>query len=148
MNRRGDGKDIAQLVVYNSGRKGVRDVDLAEACGFTVEQMYGRIGHKLLLLARSSWFELQPAKGSSDQGDARPVIVFTLSGVIMMSAWLGTERALEFGTEILPLLKMRHRASKNKRRRPRRVNAPSRQAKYQRGLAGLQAAVSARKGGA
>lgn len=146
MNRRGDGKDIAQLVVYNSGRKGVRDVDLAEACGFKVEQMYGRLGHKLLMLARSSWFELQPAKSSRD--DARPVIVFTLSGVIMISAWLGTERALEFGTEILPLLKMRHRASKNKRRRPRRVNDPPRQAKYQRRLAGMQAEVSARKGGA
>lgn len=142
-----DGEDIAQLVVYNSGRKGIRDADLAEVCGFTAEQMYGRLGHKLLQLARSSWFELQPAK-SSDQRDDRPVIVYTLSGVIMITAWLGSERALEFAIAILPLLKIRRRASKNKQRRPRRVNDPSREAKYQRRMAGLQAKVAARKSGA
>lgn len=140
MNRRSGDKDIAQLTVYHHGRKGVRDADLANACGCTLEQMYGRLGHKLLLLARSSWYELRPAK--SGQGEARPVTVFTLSGVIMIAAWLGSDRALNFATDILPLLKMRQRASKNKQRRPRRVNDPTRQERYERAQARLQAQVS------
>jgi hypothetical protein len=142
MNRRSGGPDLAELIVYNSGRKGIRDADLAQACGFTVEQMYGRLGHKLLMIARSSWFELQPAKYSGAQGEPRPVIVFTLSGVIMISAWLGTERALEVAIAILPSLRLRQRSSKNKRRRPRRVQHPSRQARYQRALARLQEVAS------
>lgn len=142
MDRRSGGQELAELIVYNSGRKGIRDADLAQACGFTVEQMYGRLGHKLLMIARSSWFELQPAKYIGAQGEPRPVIVFTLSGVIMISAWLGTERALEVAIAILPLLRLRQRSSKNKRRRPRRVNDPSRQTKYQRVLARLQDVVS------
>jgi hypothetical protein len=104
--------------------------------------MYGRLGHKLLMIARSSWFELQPVKNSGAQGESRPIIVFTLSGVIMISAWLGTERALEVAIAILPLLRLRQRSSKNKKRRPRRIDDSSRQAKYQHGLARLQDVVS------
>lgn len=138
MNRRDGGKDIAQLIVHNTGRKGVRDADFAAGCGFTVKQMYQRLGQKLLMIARSSWFELQPEKRSGTQGDARPVIVFTLSGVIMISAWLGTERALQFAMTIVPLLKTRRRSSKNRKRRPPRQHEPSRQASYSKVFAKLQ----------
>lgn len=138
MNRHDGGKGIAQLIVHSSGRKGVRDADFADRCGLTVKQMYGRLGQKLLTLARSSWFELQPDKRSGDRADARPVIVFTLSGVIMISAWLGTGRALEFAMAVVPMLKTRRRSSKNRKRRPPRKDDPARQAIYERVLAKLQ----------
>ncbi len=104
--------------------------------------MYRRLGQKLLKLARSSWFELQPEKGSSDEAQSRPMIVFTLSGVIMICAWLNTERALDAGMGLAPLLKNRRRASKNKERRPRRSNDPPRQAKYQSASARLRVEVA------
>ena len=133
---------MADLIVHHRGRKGVKDAHFAAECGFTAEQMYRRLGEKLLKLARSSWFEMQPEKRGGETGESRPMIVFTLSGVITMCAWLGTDRALETGMALAPLLKNRHRASKNKERRPRRVNDPVRQEKYLSAAARLQAEVS------
>jgi hypothetical protein len=139
MNSRRGGKHLAHLVIHHRGRKGVKDAALAEACGFTeVEQMYRLLGRKLLLLSRSCWFELQPDRRNSGKDQAYPVNVFTLSGVIMITTWLATERALKVGMALVPLLGTRRRASKNKQRRPRRAADPPRQAKYQSALARLQ----------
>lgn len=128
---------LEHLIIHNRGRKAVRDVDLACQFGLTVEQMYARLGHKLLMFSRSSWFEVQPEKQRG--AHSRPVIAFTLSGVIMVSASLGMEHALAAGMELLPLLKTRRRSSKNKQRRARRAHDPSRQSQYERVFATLQA---------
>jgi hypothetical protein len=137
--RRASSTHLAHLVVHHRGRKGVKDAALARECGFTeVQQMYRLLGQKLLLLARSCWFELRPEKRAGDEDQQRPVIVFTLSGVIMVTTWLATERARNVGMTLAPLLTTRRRASKNKQRRPRRMNDPPRQTKYQRALARLQ----------
>ena len=130
-------EDLERLIIHNRGRKAVRDEDLAGQFGLTVEQMYRRLGRKLLLFSRSSWFEVQPEKGSVTH--PRPAVAFTLNGVIMLSASLRMERALAAGTAIVPLLKTRRRSSKNRERRPRRVQDPSRQAAYEQVFAKLQA---------
>lgn len=130
-------EDIERLIIHNGGRKAVRDEDLARQFGLTVEQMYRRLGRKLLLFSRSSWFEVQPQKGSVTR--SRPAVAFTLNGVIMVSASLGMEQALTAGMAIVPLLKTRRRSSKNRQRRPRRVHDPSRQAMYETVFARLQA---------
>lgn len=142
--RREPAEDIAHLIIHNRGRKAVRDEDLAQRFGLTVEQMYRRLGRKLLLFSRSSWFEVQPEKRAqnSKSGHSRPAIAFTLSGVIMVSASLGMEHALAAGMAIVPLLKTRRRSSKNRRRRSRRANEPERQAQYQKVFATLQVEMS------
>lgn len=132
-------EDLGQLVIHNRGRKAVRDDDLARCFGLTVEQMYRRLGRKLLLFARSSWFEVLPEKGSVTH--LRPAVAFTLSGVILVSASLGSERALTAGRAIVPLLKTRRRSSKNRRRRPPRRDDPARQARYANVFARLQMAL-------
>jgi len=138
MNCRGGKAYLAHLVVHHRGLKGVKDADLAEECGFSeAQQMYQQLGQKLLKLTRSCWYELRTNKRGADEGQARPTYVFTLSGVIMVTAWLATERALEVGMALAPLLRTRRRASKIKQRRPRRANDPVRQAKYERAVAGL-----------
>lgn len=133
MKRRRHGGRRSPLIVHYRGRKGVKDETLAKRCGFTdVEQMYRVLGQKLLLLPRSCWFELPPAKRSGKEQDpARPVMVFTLSGVIMVAAWLATECALEVSIALAPLLRTRRRASKNKQRRPSRADDPKRQTQYE-----------------
>jgi hypothetical protein len=123
-------------LIHNRGRKAMRDEDLARHFGLTAEQMYRRLGRKLLLFARSSWFEVLPEKGSKVH--VRPALAFTLSGVILVSAALGMERAVEAGMAIVPLLKTRRRSSKNRERRPRRAQDPSRQARYARAFERLQ----------
>lgn len=130
-NRRPSSSDFAHLIIHNRGRKGVKDADLAHACGFTVQQMYRRLGQKLLKLTPSCRFELRSGRHDSDGDQGRPVYAFTLSGVIMIMTWLGTDRALDVGTALVPLLEVRRRASKNKQRRPRRQDDPPRQTKYQ-----------------
>lgn len=152
MNRRGgkplsrkraSSKHLAHLVVHHQGLKGVKDAALAEKCGFKeVREMYRRLGQKLLLLSRSCWFELNTNKRGSDDHRSRPEYVFTLSGVIMITIWLATQRALEVGMAFAPLLTTRRRASKNKLRRPRRENDPRRQARYQSALDRLHLARS------
>jgi hypothetical protein len=129
-------EDLARLIIHNRGRKAVRDEDLAPCFGFTVEQMYRRLGRKLLLFARSSWFEVLPEKGSATH--LRPAVAFTLSGVILVCASLGSERALMAGMAIIPLLKTRRRSSKNRKRRPPRKDDPRRQAIYANVFAQLQ----------
>lgn len=137
------GKHLAHLIVHHRGRKGVRDAELARECGFTEAwQMYRQLGQKLLLLSRSCWFELRPEKPGSDENRPRPVYIFTLSGVMMITAWLATERALNVGRALASLLGTRRRASKNRQRRPRRADDPSRQRKYQSSLARLELASS------
>lgn len=128
--------DLEHLIIHNRGRKAVRDDNLARAFGLTVEQMYRRLGRKLLLFSRSSWFEVQPEKGSRIH--TRPAVAFTLSGIIMVSASLRMERALTAGMLIVPLLKTRRRSSKNRKRRARRKDEPVRQATYMKVLARLQ----------
>jgi hypothetical protein len=131
------GEDLERLIIHNRGRKAVRDEDLARSFGLTVEQLYRRLGRKLLLFSRSSWFEVQPEKGSDRH--TRTAIAFTLSGIIMLSASLGMEHALATGMALVPLLKTRRRTSKNRQRRPRRNADPSRQAMYEQVFAKLQA---------
>jgi hypothetical protein len=154
MNRRGGGKalsrkrasseHLAHLIVHYRGLKGVKDAVLADICGFTeARQLYRALGQRLLLLSRSCWFELQPSKRGGDEDQARPVNVFTLSGVIMITTWLATERALEVGMALAPLLRTRRRASKNKQRRPPRSDDPVRQAKYQKAIANAYIAWTA-----
>lgn len=128
---------LERLIIHNCGRKAVRDEDLAPQFGLTVEQMYRRLGRKLLLFSRSSWFEVQPEKGSATH--SRPAVAFTLNGVIMVGASLRMERALAAAMAIVPLLKTRRRSSKNRERRPRRAQDPTRQASYERVFAKLQA---------
>ena len=127
---------LEPLIIHNRGRKAVRDQDLASCFGLRVEQMYRRLGRKLLLFSRDSWFEVQPEKGSTRH--PRPAIAFTLNGVIMVSASLRMEQALAAGIAILPLLKTRRRSSKNRPRRARRMRDPSRQASYATVFANLQ----------
>ena len=129
-------EDLEHLIIHNRGRKAVRDEDLARQFGLSVEQMYRRLGRKLLLFARSSWFEVLPEKGSTTH--LRPAVAFTLSGVILVSASLGSERALAAGMAIVPLMKTRRRSSKNRKRRPPRKDDLSRQAVYASVLAKLQ----------
>lgn len=129
-------EDLERLIIHNRGRKAVRDADLAREFGLTVEQMYRRLGRKLLLFARSSWFEVQLEKGSS--AHTRTAIAFTLSGIIMVSASLRMESALAAGMAIVPLLKTRRRASKNRQRPARRKDQASRQAMYEKVFARLQ----------
>jgi hypothetical protein len=59
----------------------------------------------------------------------------------MVSASLRMERALVAGLAILPLFKTRRRSSKNRERRARRKDDPSRQAMYEKVFARLQAEV-------
>lgn len=142
--RREPEEEIAHLIIHHRGRKAVRDEDLARRFGLTVEQMYRRLGRKLLLFSRNSWFEVQPEKRpakrpvKNERGHPRPAVAFTLSGVIMVSASLGTEQALAAGMAFVPLLKTRRRSSKNRQRRPRRANDPPRQAQYEKVFATLQ----------
>lgn len=130
-------EDLERLIIHHHGRKAVLDADLARRSGLTVEQMYRRLGRKLLLFSRSSWFEVQPQKGSESR--SRTALAFTLSGIIMVSASLGMEQALAAGMAFVPLLKTRRRSSKNRERRPPRARDPSRQAVYERVFAKLQA---------
>lgn len=144
--RREPVEEFAHLIIHNRGRKAIRDEDLAHRFGLTVEHMYRRLGCKLLLFSRTSWFELQPEKGSEKarRGHFRPMIAFTLSGVIMVSASLGMERALAAGMTIVPLLKTRRRSSKNRQRRPRRLDDPPKQTHYEKVFATLQAELAKR----
>jgi hypothetical protein len=139
--KRASSKHFAHLITHHEGLKGVKDAALAAECGYEeVQQMYRCLGQKLLLLSRSCWFELRSSKRDEDQ--SRPVYIFTLSGVIMITIWLATERALQVGMALAPLLTTRRRASKNKQRRPRRAHDPRRQAKYQRAVGRLHVARS------
>lgn len=146
--RREPEEEIAHLIIHHRGRKAVKEEDLARRFGLTVEQMYRRLGRKLLLFSRSSWFEVQPEKGpgkrpvKNERGHPRSAIAFTLSGVIMVSASLGMEHALAAGMAFVPLLKTRRRSSKNRQRRPRRANDSQRQAQYQKVFANLQLELS------
>jgi hypothetical protein len=125
-------KGFEHLIVHHRGRRGVKDAALAEKCGFPdVQQMYRRLGQKLLELTRSCWFEIRSDKSDSEQDPPRRVYIFTLSGVMMIAAWLRSDRALEVAMALAPLLSVRRRASKNKQRRPRRQDDPPRQGKYQ-----------------
>lgn len=152
MNRRHGGKALsrkraasnhfAHLIVHHERQKGVKDAVLARECGFSVRQMYGRLGQHLLELTRSCWFELRRDKHKRDQDPPRRVYIFTLSGVIMVTARLRSERALEVATALAPLLTTRRRASKNKQRRPRRTHDARRQARYQRAVDNLYIARS------
>jgi hypothetical protein len=58
-------EDLERLIIHNRGRKAVRDEDLARHFGLTAEQMYRRLGRKLLLFSRSSWFEVQARKAAA-----------------------------------------------------------------------------------
>jgi hypothetical protein len=138
--KRAASNHFAHLIVHHEGQKGVKEGALAGEFGYKeVQQMYRRLGRKLLLLTRSCWFELRSSK-RKDQ--SRPVYVFTLSGVIMITIWLSTDRALEVCMALAPLLTTRRRASKNKPRRPGRANDARRQARYQRAVDNLYIARS------
>jgi hypothetical protein len=138
--KRAASEHFAHLIVPHEGLKGVKEGALAGECGYKeVQQMYRRLGRKLLLLTRSCWFELRSSK-RKDQ--SRPVYVFTLSGVIMITIWLGTDRALDACMALAPLLTTRRRTSKNKQRRPRRTSDARRQAKYQKAVDNLYIARS------
>jgi hypothetical protein len=140
MTRRGGG--LEHLIIHNRGRKAIKEGDLAYQCGLTVEQMYRRVGYRLLLFSRGSWFEVQPEKHREELRrkslNSRPDIAFVLSGVIMMTASLGMKQALKAGMALMPLLRTRRRSSKNRERRPRRANDPPRQAEYAKVFAKLQ----------
>jgi len=147
MIRRPGGKDepdeaLEHLIIHNRGRKAIKEADLARECGLSVEQMYRRVGHKLLLFSRGSWFEVLPEKRrvarQRTHSSSRPDIAFVLSGVIMITAALGADHALKTGMALAPLLRTRRRSSKNRRRRPSRANDPPRQVGYERVFARLQ----------
>lgn len=129
-------EDLERLIIHNRGRKAVRDEDLARHFGLTVEQMYRRLDRKLLLFSRGSWFEVQPEKGGSTH--TRQAVAFTLSGIIMVSASLRMDSALAAGMAIVPLLKIRRRSSKNRKRRVCRKNDLLRQAMYEKVFARLK----------
>jgi hypothetical protein len=139
MSRRSGG-GLARLITRHRGRKGVKDAALAKECGFTVDEMYRRLGSKLLMIPRSGWFAMEPDQPDNDQELALPIIVFTKNGVIAVTAWLDTDRSREVGLRLVHLLSTRRRASKNKSRRPRRAHDPARQAKFQRADAPLRVA--------
>jgi len=141
MSRR-TGGGLARLVVHNRGRKGVKDAVLAEECGVSAKEMYRRLGQKLLYIPRSGWFEQEQEKRNRDQDSTLPILVFTLTGVIAITAWLDTPQSHKAGLTLAPLLSTRRRASKNKQRRPPRVDDAARQAKYESALTRLQAARS------
>lgn len=141
--KRESSKQFAHLITHHEGLKGVKDAVLAAECGYKkVQQMYRCLGQRLLLLSRSCWFELRSSQRGRGEHPSRPEYVFTLSGVIMITIWLATERALQVGMALAPLLTTRRRTSKNKKRRPRRAHDPRRQAKYQRALDRLTIARS------
>lgn len=126
----------------------MQEQELARRCGISLEQMYRRLGSKLLLFSRTSWFEVQPQKragmkqGAHRDRPSRPSIAFTQSGVILVGASLGTQQALRAAMALVPLLRTRRRSSKNRERRPRRANDPPRQARYRRVFAKLQAEMA------
>lgn len=130
---------IAPLIIVIRGVKAIRDKDVAALFGLSRAALYDRIAGKLWRFKPRAFYKLSQ---SNDRGrrDARPALVFTQSGVMLIAGILADDDSLEIGMDIAHALKIRRRSSAQKKRPARRANDPEKTAGYDAAKTRLTAA--------